>query len=104
MSSAALEVKLLHGLDVTAGAFSLEFSPDDQTLAVSGWGRVASLWDVAMGTQTGPSFTAGSRPMDLDLVPRRAAPSHDLGQRRGAVWDIDRSPGSSALARSPTAR
>ena len=80
--------KLLHELDVTAGAFNLEFSPDGRTLAVSGFESVASLWDVATGTQIGPSFTAGIR-THLDLSPdgRRLLMTPSNGQ--GAVWDID---------------
>jgi WD40 repeat protein/tRNA A-37 threonylcarbamoyl transferase component Bud32 len=78
--------KLLHALD-TGGAVTLEFSPGGRVLAVSGSG--ASLWDVATGTQIGPTLTAGSRTamMDLSSDGRRLLITSGNGQ--GAVWEID---------------
>ena len=71
------------------GAFTLEFSPDGRTLAVSGFEPVASLWDVGTGTQIGPQLTAGDRRTMIDLSAdgRHLLETHGNGQ--GAVWDVD---------------
>ncbi|MGA9162649.1 MAG: WD40 repeat domain-containing protein [Actinomycetota bacterium] len=83
--------KLLHELDLAGtGAFALEFTPDSRTLAVSGWGQgVASLWDVATGTQIGPRLTAGSRRTMLDVSPDGQRLLVAASNGEGAVWDID---------------
>jgi WD40 repeat protein/tRNA A-37 threonylcarbamoyl transferase component Bud32 len=77
--------KLLHELD-SGGAETLEFSPDDRILAVSG----ASLWDVATGTQIGPSLTlaAGNRTAMMDLSSDGRRLLTTLGNGQGAVWDV----------------
>jgi len=81
---------LLHELDTAgAGALSLEFTPDGRTLAVSGFEAVASLWDVASGTQFGPRLTAGSRRAMLDLSPDGRRLLMTMSNGEGAVWDID---------------
>jgi WD40 repeat protein len=71
------------------GAFTLEFSPDGRTLAISGFEPVASLWDVRSGTQIGPQLTAGDRRTMIDLSSdgRQLLETHGNGQ--GAVWDVD---------------
>ncbi len=73
-----------------AGAFSLEFTPDGQMLAVSGLEPTASLWDVATGTQIGlelPSGGAGRTALDLSADGRHLLMTSVDGQ--GAVWDFD---------------
>ena len=86
---------LVHALD-TGGAEALEFSPDGEVLVVSGLvtGRIVSrsavsLWDVATGTQIGPSLTTGERAVKIDLSSdgRRLLMTSASGE--GAVWDID---------------
>jgi WD40 repeat protein len=72
-----------------AGANSLEFSPDSRILGVSGLEPVASLWDVATGTLTGPRLTAGSRKAMMDLSPDGRRLLMTSGNGQGAVWDID---------------
>ncbi len=82
--------KLISRLDQgSAGALTLDFSPDGRTLAVSGFEPVASLWDVATGVRIGPTLTAGSRRAEIDLSPdgRRLLLTHADG--RGAIWDVD---------------
>ena len=82
--------KLVHELDQGGnGAFTLEFSPDGRTLAISGFEPAASLWDVASGTQIGPTLTAGDRRTMIDLSAdgRQMLEVHGNGQ--GAVWDVD---------------
>jgi WD40 repeat protein len=82
--------KLIRKLDQgSAGALTLDFSPDGRILAVSGFEPVASLWDVATGVRIGPTLTAGSRRAEIDFSPdgRRLLLTHADG--RGAVWDID---------------
>jgi WD40 repeat protein len=82
--------KLISELDQgSATALTLDFSPDGQTLAVSGFEPVASLWDVATGVRIGPTLTAGSRRAEIGLSPdgRRLLLTHADG--RGAVWDVD---------------
>ncbi len=83
--------KLLHQLDQGgAGAVTLEFTPDSRILVVSGlYEPVASLWDVATGTQIGPSLTAGKRTamMDLSSDGRQLLMTSANGE--GAVWNID---------------
>jgi WD40 repeat protein len=73
----------------SAGALTLDFSPDGRILAVSGFEPVASLWDVESGARIGPTLTAGSRRAKIDLSPdgRRLLLTHADG--RGAVWDVD---------------
>jgi WD40 repeat protein len=73
----------------SAGALTLDFSPDGRILAVSGFEPVASLWDVESGARIGPTLTAGSRRAMIDLSPdgRRLLLTHADG--RGAVWDVD---------------
>ena len=73
----------------SAGALTLDFSPDGRTIAVSGFEPVASLWDVGTGVRIGPTLTAGSRRAEIDLSPdgRRLLLTHADG--RGAVWDVD---------------
>jgi WD40 repeat protein/DNA-binding SARP family transcriptional activator len=82
---------LRHELDMAGtGVFALEFTPDSRTLAVSGWGQgVASLWDVATGTQIGPRLTAGSRRTSLDVSPDGQRLLLTASNGDGAVWDID---------------
>ena len=72
-----------------SGAFTLEFSPDGRTLAVSGFEPVASLWDVATGVRIGPRLTAGDRRTMIDLSSdgRHLLETHGNGQ--GVVWDVD---------------
>jgi WD40 repeat protein len=82
--------ELLHELDQGGtGAFTLEFSPDGRTLAVSGFEPVASLWDVGTGTQIGPRLTAGDRRTMIDVSDdgRHLLETH--GNGHGAIWDID---------------
>ena len=82
--------ELIRELDQgSAGALTLDFSPDGRTLAVSGYEPVASLWDVATGARIGPTLTAGSRRAEIDLSPdgRRLLETHADG--RGAIWDVD---------------
>ncbi|HEU5066513.1 MAG TPA: WD40 repeat domain-containing protein, partial [Gaiellaceae bacterium] len=83
--------KLLRELDQGgAGADGLEFSQDGQLLVVEALTEnVASLWDVASGTQIGARLSVGSRGADVDLAPdgRRLLMTADDGE--GAVWDID---------------
>ena len=82
--------KLIRKLDQgSAGALTLDFSPDGRTLAVSGFEPAASLWDVATGVRIGPTLTAGSRRAEIDLSPhgRRLLLTHADGH--GAVWDVD---------------
>lgn len=82
--------KLLHELDLGAtGAFALEFGPDGRTLAISGWYGAASLWDVATGTQYGPTLTAGSGRTNLDLSPDGRRLLMTAANGKGAIWDID---------------
>ena len=66
-----------------------EFTPDGRTLAISGYEPAAALWDVATGTQIGPSLTAGDRRTMIDLSSdgRQMLEVHGNGQ--GAVWDVD---------------
>ena len=74
--------------NVGTAVWTLEFSPDGRILAISGE-PVASLWNVATGTQMGPRLPGGSRKAMLDLSPdgRRLLITNGNGQ--GAVWDID---------------
>ncbi len=55
--------ELLHELDQGgAGVGGLEFSQDGRLLVVEGLAEnVASLWDVASGTQIGARLSVGSR-------------------------------------------
>ena len=63
---------------------TLEFSPDGRILAVSGlYEPVASLWDVATGTQIGPSLTAGRRTAMMDLSSDGRQTADDARERRG---------------------
>ena len=50
---------------------------------------MASLWDVASGTQIGTRLTAGQRRTHIALSPdgRRLLETHGNGQ--AALWDID---------------
>ena len=78
-------------LDQTgAGVGGLEFSQDGRLLVVDGLAEnVASLWDVASGTQIGARLSVGSRGAFADLSSdgRRLLMTADNGE--GAVWDID---------------
>jgi WD40 repeat protein len=71
------------------GQLTLDFSPDGQVLAVSGFEPVASLWDVATGAQIGRTLTAGDGRAEIDLSPdgRWLLLTHADG--RGAVYDVD---------------
>ena len=86
---------LVHELDAGGGE-DLEFSPDGRVLAVSGLvsgravsGGAVSLWDVATGTQIGPSLTAGERAVTIDLSPDGRALLMAAANGQGAVWDVD---------------
>jgi WD40 repeat protein len=82
--------KLIRELDQgTAGAFTLDFSADGRTLAVSGFEPVASLWDVATGARIGPTLTAGSRRAEIDLSPDGRELLMTAADGRGAIWDVD---------------
>ena len=98
--------KLIRELDQgSAGAMTLEFSPDGRILAVSGFEPVASLWDVATGAQIGPRLTAGSRRAMIDLSPdgRRLLMTARQTAREQSGTST-RSRGRGAPARSRTAR
>jgi hypothetical protein len=56
---------------------------------VSGLEPVAALWDVATGTQVGPSLTVGSRVAMIDLSPDGRRLLMTTGSGEGALWDID---------------
>ncbi len=82
--------KLIRELEQNVGGvLTLEFSPDGTTLAISGFDPVASLLDVATGTQIGPRLTAGSRGAMLDLSPDGRRLLMTNGNGEGAVWNID---------------
>jgi WD40 repeat protein len=87
--------KLVDELD-SGGAEALEFSPDGRILAVAGSaaGRVVarvdvSLWDVATGTQIGPSLSAGRRTVMIDISSDGRRLLMTAANGEGAVWDID---------------
>jgi WD40 repeat protein/tRNA A-37 threonylcarbamoyl transferase component Bud32 len=87
--------KLVHELDAGGGE-ALEFSPDGRILAVSGLasgravsGAAVSLWDVATGTQIGPSLAAGKRAAMIDLSSDGRRLLMTAANGEGAVWDID---------------
>ena len=68
---------------------TLDFSPDGRLLALSGFEPVAALWDVATGTQIGPTLTAGNRRAHIDVSPDGSRLLQTHGNGQGAVWDID---------------
>jgi WD40 repeat protein len=87
--------KLVHELDV-GGAEDLEFSPDGRIVVASSGASglsvaraAVSLWDVATGTQIGPSLTAGSRALMIDVSPDGRRLLMTAADGEGAVWDID---------------
>jgi serine/threonine protein kinase/WD40 repeat protein len=69
------------------GVVRLEFSPDGRVLAISGE-SVASLLDVATGTQVG-RVAAGSRKAMLDFSPDGRHLLITNGSGQGAVWDVN---------------
>jgi WD40 repeat protein len=82
--------KLIRELEQgSAGAKTLDFSPDGRILAVSGYEPVASLWDVATGARIGPTLRAGSRRADIDLSPDGRKLLMTAADGRGAIWDVD---------------
>ncbi len=82
--------ELIRELDQgSAGAKTLDFSPDGRTLAVSGFAPVASLWDLATGARIGPTLTVGSRRADIDLSPDGRELLMTAADGRGALWDVD---------------
>jgi WD40 repeat protein len=82
--------KLIRELDQgTAGAKTLDFSPDGRILAISGYAPVASLWDLATGARIGPTLRAGSRRADIDFSPDGRQLLMTAADGRGALWDVD---------------
>jgi WD40 repeat protein/tRNA A-37 threonylcarbamoyl transferase component Bud32 len=85
--------RLVRQIDV-GSATALEFSPDGRNLVVSGGvslsgGVGASVWDLATGTQIGPTLTAGRRMALTDLSPDGRRLLMTAANGEGAVWDVD---------------
>jgi WD40 repeat protein len=72
------------------GVERLEFSSDGRMLAVGGLAEnVASLWDVASGTQIGARLSVGSRAISMDLSSDGRRLLMTAANGEGAIWDID---------------
>jgi WD40 repeat protein len=85
--------RLVRQLDV-GSATALEFSPDGRNLIISGGvslsgGVGASVWDLATGTQIGPTLTAGRRMALTDLSSDGRHLLMTAANGEGAIWDVD---------------
>ena len=80
---------------IATGVAMVDFSPDGQTVAVSGSEGIVSLWDVATGAQIGSLDSGFVRPAGSSLLTATDF-SRDgkhllttMGNGRGVVWDVD---------------